>query len=129
MPAAALPSPCSALVPHPTEAGHVSAPACHRVWGDSCSYSVSQWFYPKRWVPNTSLLVASESLLLGTRGWFCFTFPVLQLGAAAILLLGEIWRYQQSPWTGACLVLTAAATGDVSSCEQESQGGRGFVPW
>lgn len=34
-----------------------------------------------------------------------------------------------SPWTVGCPTLTAAAVGDDSSSEQESEGGRGFVPW
>lgn len=32
-------------------------------------------------------------------------------------------------WTVGCPTLTAAAVGDDSSGEQESQGGRGFVLW
>lgn len=34
-----------------------------------------------------------------------------------------------SPWTVGWAMLTAAAVGNDSNSEQESQGGCGFVPW
>ena len=34
-----------------------------------------------------------------------------------------------SPWALGCPMLISVAVGDDSIGEQESQGGRGFVPW